>query len=104
MRRRFLSLTLVLAALAGISMPGLAAYPDKPIRLIVPSATGGAPDALMRVLATQLSQQMGVPFVVDNKPGGAYLMTATRWPTATSFPWPPTGRCWPGFRTTWRRT
>ncbi|MDO8719067.1 MAG: tripartite tricarboxylate transporter substrate binding protein [Polaromonas sp.] len=73
MRPRFL-LTLVLAALAGLSMPSLAAYPDKPIRLIVPSAPGGAPDVLMRTLAQQLSQQMGVPFVIDNKPGGSYTI------------------------------
>jgi tripartite-type tricarboxylate transporter receptor subunit TctC len=73
MRPRFL-LTLVLAALAGLSMPALAAYPDKPIRLIVPSAPGGAPDVLMRTLAQQLSQQMGVPFVIDNKPGGSYTI------------------------------
>jgi tripartite-type tricarboxylate transporter receptor subunit TctC len=73
MRPRFL-LTLVLAALAGLSMPALAAYPEKPIRLIVPSAPGGAPDVLMRTLAQQLSQQMGVPFVIDNKPGGSYTI------------------------------
>ncbi|CAN7532483.1 tripartite tricarboxylate transporter substrate binding protein [Variovorax sp. LjRoot84] len=74
MRLRSLLPSLVLAALAAISMPALAAYPDKPIRLIVPSAPGGAPDALMRALATQLSQQMGVPIVVDNKPGGSYTI------------------------------
>jgi tripartite-type tricarboxylate transporter receptor subunit TctC len=74
MRQRFLSFMLALAALAAAPMPGLAAYPEKPIRLIVPSAPGGAPDALMRVLATQLQQQMGVPFVIDNKPGAAYVI------------------------------
>ncbi|CAN7521727.1 MULTISPECIES: Bug family tripartite tricarboxylate transporter substrate binding protein [unclassified Variovorax] len=74
MRLRSLLPSLVLATLAAISMPALAAYPDKPIRLIVPSAPGGAPDALMRALATQLSQQMGVPIVVDNKPGGSYTI------------------------------
>ena len=74
MRLRFLLPSLVLAALAAISLPALAAYPDKPIRLIVPSAPGGAPDALMRALAPQLSQQMGVPIVIDNKPGGSYTI------------------------------
>ena len=74
MRRHLLRFTLAFAALAALSMPGLAAYPDKPIRLIVPSAPGGAPDALMRVLAAQLQRQMGVPFVIDNKPGGAYVI------------------------------
>ncbi|HEV7915544.1 MAG TPA: tripartite tricarboxylate transporter substrate binding protein, partial [Albitalea sp.] len=74
MRAHILRLALAFAAIAPVAMPGLAAYPDKPIRLIVPSAPGGAPDALMRVLATQLQHQMGVPFVVDNKPGGAYVI------------------------------
>jgi tripartite-type tricarboxylate transporter receptor subunit TctC len=74
MRLRALLCTLVLASLAVVATPGLAAYPDKAIRLIVPSAPGGAPDALMRALATQLSQQMGVPIVVDNKPGGSYTI------------------------------
>jgi len=74
MRLRFLLPSLVLAALSALSLPALAAYPDKAIRLIVPSAPGGAPDALMRALATQLSQQMGVPIVIDNKPGGSYTI------------------------------
>ena len=63
-----------LAMLALVALPTLAAYPDKPIRLIVPSAPGGAPDILMRALANQMSIQMGVPFVIDNKPGGSYVI------------------------------
>ena len=74
MRQRLLLLTVIFSALAALSMPSRAAYPDKPIRLIVPSAPGGAPDVLMRALALQLSQQMGVPFVIDNKPGGSYVI------------------------------
>ena len=74
MLRRFLLPLLGLVALAGFATPGFAAYPDKPIRLIVPSAPGGAPDALMRALGQQLSVQMGVPVVIDNKPGGSYVI------------------------------
>ena len=74
MLRRLLLPLLTLAALAGAALPALAAYPDKPIRLIVPSAPGGAPDALMRALGQQLSLQMGVPVVIDNKPGGSYVI------------------------------
>jgi len=73
MLRRFLLPVLLLAGLAA-AQPALAAYPDKPIRLIVPSAPGGAPDALMRALGQQLSTQMGVPVVIDNKPGGSYVI------------------------------
>ena len=74
MFRRFLFAALALAALAVASGPALAAWPDKPIRLIVPSAPGGAPDALMRALGQQLSLQLGVPVVIDNKPGGSYVI------------------------------
>ncbi len=74
MLRRFLLPVLALAALAAAALPSFAAYPEKPIRLIVPSAPGGAPDALMRALAQQLSQQMGVSIVIDNKPGGSYVI------------------------------
>jgi tripartite-type tricarboxylate transporter receptor subunit TctC len=73
MLRRLLLPTLLLAALA-TALPALAAYPEKPIRLIVPSAPGGAPDALMRALGQQLSVQMGVPVIIDNKPGGSYVI------------------------------
>jgi tripartite-type tricarboxylate transporter receptor subunit TctC len=50
-----------------------AAYPEKPIRMILPSAAGGSVDILMRVLAQQMSAQMGVGFVVENKPGASFV-------------------------------
>ena len=74
MRARSLFASLFLAVIATLALPGLAAYPEKPIRLIVPSAPGGAPDVLMRTLAQQMSIQMGVPFVIDNKPGASYVI------------------------------
>lgn len=73
MRSRLLLIPLLLVALA-VPLRTLAGYPDRPIRLIVPSAPGGAPDVLMRALTAQLSQQMGVPFVIENKPGGSYTI------------------------------
>jgi len=74
MQKRSLLASFVLAVTSVLPLSGFAAYPDKPIRLIVPSAPGGAPDILMRTLATQLSQQMGVPFVIDNKPGASFII------------------------------
>src|SRR5688572_29587667 len=50
-----------------------AAYPEKPIRFILPSASGGSVDILMRILTQQMSTQMGVPFIVENKPGGSFV-------------------------------
>lgn len=74
MRRTLLTMSFFLAVLGGSVLPARAAYPDKPIRLIVPSAPGGAPDILMRALANQMAIQMGVPIVIDNKPGGSYVI------------------------------
>ena len=73
-RRMHLMLTATLA-LAGV--PGLAlaqaqapaAYPTKPIRLVVPFAAGTAPDALARLLAPALSESLSTSVVVENVPG-----------------------------------
>jgi tripartite-type tricarboxylate transporter receptor subunit TctC len=48
-----------------------AAYPDRPIRLIISSAVGGSADIVTRVLALELVKQMGQQIVVDNRPGAA---------------------------------
>ena len=47
----------------------LAAYPERPVRFIVSSGAGGAPDFNARTLAVELGRQMGQQFVVDNRPG-----------------------------------
>jgi tripartite-type tricarboxylate transporter receptor subunit TctC len=51
-----------------------AAWPEKPIRFIVPSAAGGSPDVLMRVMTNEMSKSMGVAIVVDNKPGASFTI------------------------------
>lgn len=69
MKRRIAALALALSTL-----PAQAAWPEKPIRFIVPSAAGGSPDVLMRVMTNELSRQMGVSIVVDNKPGASFTI------------------------------
>jgi tripartite-type tricarboxylate transporter receptor subunit TctC len=59
------------AVLATLSSQVSATYPDKPIRVVVPSAAGGSPDALTRLLASELAKSLGQPLVVDNKPGAS---------------------------------
>jgi tripartite-type tricarboxylate transporter receptor subunit TctC len=59
------------ASLCAATPAALAAWPDRPITFVVPSAAGGSPDVLSRVLTIELSKILDTPFVVDNRPGAA---------------------------------
>ena len=60
----------IAALVAGTVSTAQAAWPDKPVKLVVPYAAGGAADALARVVATELGARLGQPVIIDNKPGG----------------------------------
>src|SRR4051812_37980988 len=72
--RRTLLRGFVAAGLASLAAPALAqapGYPERPIRLIIPYAPGGATDATVRVLAGPMGEILGQPFVIENRTGGA---------------------------------
>jgi tripartite-type tricarboxylate transporter receptor subunit TctC len=65
----------VLLALAAAAGAGSAQqYPERPVKLIVPYAPGGFSDVLGRTVAQWLMQNLGQPFVVENKPGAATII------------------------------
>jgi tripartite-type tricarboxylate transporter receptor subunit TctC len=78
-RRRFLLLAACATALPALPRIARAqAYPTRPVRLIVPLAAGGATDIVARLMGQWLSERLGQPFVIDNRPGaGGNLGTET---------------------------
>jgi tripartite-type tricarboxylate transporter receptor subunit TctC len=50
------------------------AYPSRPIKIIVPYPPGGTLDALFRPITQLLTESMGQPVLIDNRPGGATMI------------------------------
>jgi tripartite-type tricarboxylate transporter receptor subunit TctC len=69
-RRKFLQLAAGAAALPLVSRVATAqSYPSRPVRIIVPDVPGGSNDVYVRLIAQRLSERLGQPFIMENRPG-----------------------------------
>jgi tripartite-type tricarboxylate transporter receptor subunit TctC len=71
------------AALATLAGPALAAYPERPVTVVVPFAAGGATDVIARIYADHMSRTLGQQLVIENVTGAGGTIAATRVARAT---------------------
>ena len=71
-------LTGCVGILGALAITAHAAYPDRPIRLIVPFTAGGTVDAVARTLGAQLSQVLNTPVLIENVPGAGGALATQR--------------------------
>ncbi len=74
--RRLFAATATVAALlgAGLATVAQAAFPDRPIRLVVGYPPGGGTDVIARIFATQMTERLKQPVVIENRPGAAGMI------------------------------
>ena len=71
----------LIALLAGFVLVAevlAASYPDRPVTIVVPFAPGGSIDMLARVMSSKMSEKLGQPIIVENKPGATGAIGATQ--------------------------
>jgi tripartite-type tricarboxylate transporter receptor subunit TctC len=75
MKRLALAFSIVLAALSA-DAANAQGYPNRNVRIIVPFAAGGAVDVLARLVGTKLSESLGQPVIIENRPGAGANLAA----------------------------
>ena len=68
-RKKFLAAFAFTAAIANVNCASAQTYPSRPVRVVVGSAAGGGVDIIARLMGQWLSERLGQPFVVENRPG-----------------------------------
>ncbi|MFO1313045.1 MAG: tripartite tricarboxylate transporter substrate binding protein [Burkholderiales bacterium] len=77
MTRNLLAAVVATASLCAVALPAAAqGYPSKPVRLVVPFPPGGGTDFFARTVGAMMSDTLGQPVVVDNRPGGSTIIGA----------------------------
>lgn len=74
--RRNALLACAVAATFALPAVAQAAYPDRPVRIIVGFSAGGSTDVVARIIAKQLTEQLGQSFVIENRPGAGSNIAA----------------------------
>ena len=72
------TITALIAALAVSAAVHAAGFPDKPVTIIVPFPPGGSTDMLARMMTQKMSEKLGQPVIVENKPGATGAIGATQ--------------------------
>lgn len=72
--RFILAAGLSLCAASAFAQQAAAGYPNKPVRVIVPVASGGGTDIIARIVMTKLGEQLGGAFVIDNRAGAGGIL------------------------------
>ena len=78
MTRTLLRCAAVILGLWAMGAQAQTAYPDRPIRLVIPYAPGGGTDATIRVLAGPMGEMLGQSVVIENRTGGAGTIGAAK--------------------------
>jgi tripartite-type tricarboxylate transporter receptor subunit TctC len=74
MKPVFVWIVILLAGLAAAPSPAADAFPQRPLRMVIPAGAGGVTDILGRVIAQKLSDALGQQVIVDNRPGASGVL------------------------------